>query len=79
MKANEPPVYQDPEFVQGQIAATRSLILGLANILSTREEFRAESLQRLEILKTALLASPASDARLQAVDDCADWVKKMTE
>lgn len=72
------PIYQDPDYVQGQIAALQALILGLAQN-QPKEAFRERSLERLEILKTALLSQPVSDARLHAVDTCIEWVNHITD
>ena len=71
------PIYQDPDYVQGQIAALQALILGLAK-LHTSHEFREQSLEQLETLKTALLTEPVSDAKLLAIDECIDWVSSTT-
>ena len=71
-------LYEDPDYVQGQLAALRSLILGLSKQIS-KQEFREQSLERLDILKTALLATPVSDARIKAVEACEEWVMKVTE
>ena len=68
---------KDPEYVQGQIAALQALILGLAK-LHTSHEFREQSIESLEMLKTALLAEPVSDARVLAVDACIEWVSHVT-
>lgn len=67
----------DPEYVQGQIESLSALILGLAQ-LSTSAEFREQSLERLEYLRTALIAKPVSEARLLAVDHCEQWVRAVT-
>lgn len=72
------PLHQNPDYVQGQIEALRALILGLAQ-MQTSHEFREQSLERLELLKTALLHEPVSDARLMAVDHCIDWVRRVTD
>lgn len=74
----ENPIYQDPDYVQGQIAALQALILGLAQMQS-KHEFREQSLDRLELLKTALLSQPVSDARLHAVENCIEWVRHVTD
>jgi hypothetical protein len=79
MQNADRPLYQDPDYVQGQIASLQSLVLGLANLLASKEEFQAESLRRLDNLKTAHLSAPVSDARLQAIDDCEAWLLKVTE
>ena len=69
----------DPEYVQGQIAAVEAIILGLANLLLPKEDFREESLRRLEVLRTAVLGSRATDVRLLAIDHCEEWLKGLTE
>lgn len=71
-------LYQNPDYVQGQIMALQSLILGLAQ-MQTSHEFREQSLERLETLKTALIHEPISDARLIAVDHCIEWVRRVTD
>ena len=70
-------LYENPDYIQGQIAALQALILGLAQNQS-KESFKIQSLERLEILKTTLLSSPVSDARLEAVDTCIEWVQHIT-
>lgn len=70
--------YQDPDYVQKQIASLQALILGLAQSIP-KEEFREQSLERLEALKTALLSQPVSDARLNAIDSCIQWVLHVTD
>lgn len=77
MKPVTEKLFQDPEYVQGQIASLQALILGLAQ-LSTSAEFREQSLDRLESLRNALLSQPVSDARLLAVDHCEAWVRTVT-
>lgn len=70
-------VYKDPDYIQGQIASLHALILGLAQ-MQTSHEFRTQSLERLEALKTAHLPMPVSDLRLKAIEDCEAWVKNVT-
>ena len=70
-------IYQDPDYVQGQIASLQALVLGLAQN-SSKEAFREQSLERLELLKTSLLSQPVSDARLEAVDSCIQWIENVT-
>jgi len=69
----------DPHYVQGQIEALRAMILGIANLTLSPEEFRNQSLERLETLRTAMLAEPVPDSRLRAVDDAETWIRKVTE
>lgn len=68
------PHYQDPDYVQGQIASLRALILALAQTTDP-QTFKECALQRLELLRTAFLDMPIDDLRLQAVDECETWVK----
>ena len=70
-------IYQDPAYVQGQITSLQDLFLGLAQN-SSKEAFREQSLERLELLKTSLLSQPVSDARLEAVDSCIQWIENVT-
>jgi len=67
----------DPEYIQGQIAALQALILGLAALVP-KEAFREQALARLESAKTALLDTEASDVRLAAVDHAVEWVRTVT-
>ena len=69
--------HHDPEYVQGQIIALRSLLLGLAQQIDP-VEFREQSLARLEIARTTMLAANVSDLRIQAIDDMDRWVRSVT-
>ena len=71
------PFSHDPDYVQGQIDALRALILGLAQ-MTTKREFREQSLERLEAVRTALLAEPVSESRLRAIDEFEQWVLAVT-
>lgn len=73
------PIYQDSDYIQGQIAALQALVLAIAQSIP-REEFRANALQRIESLRTAHLNSPyeGSDIRLQALDECERWLRTVT-
>ena len=77
MKNQDNPIYKDPDYVQGQIASLQALILGLAQMTTSRE-FREQSLERLEILKTTHLHMPVSELRLKAIEDCEAWVQQVT-
>lgn len=72
------PNYVDIEYVQGQYEALRAVVLGIANLLLEQEEFREESLRRLEALRSALLPTDVAEVRLRAIDDCERWVKTLT-
>ena len=45
----------DPEYVQGQIAALRALILGLANLTLDKDEFLQQALERLMRGRTSII------------------------
>ena len=77
MNNPENPLYEDPDYVQGQLAALQALILGLAQNQSL-EEFRDQSLIRLENLKTSMLDEPISESRILAVEHCISWVLRVT-
>jgi hypothetical protein len=68
----------NPEYVQGQIEGLQAVVLGLANLLLDQQEFRAESLTRIESVRTAITFSPASDAWLDGLNVIEDWVKALT-
>jgi len=68
----------DPEYVQGQFAALRALIVGLANLTLDKDELLQQALERLELARTATIASQASDAWLQAIDDEEAFIKGVT-
>lgn len=72
------PNRNDNDYIQGQIESLRALILGLAQMQS-KHEFRAQSIERLETLKTALLSQPVPDNNILAVDDCIKWVLNVTD
>lgn len=67
----------DPEYLIGLIESTRALVLAVAGFMP-KEEFQASAIQRLESLRTGLLATTASDPHLQAVDDTEDWLRRVT-
>ena len=69
----------DPQYVQGQLDALRAIILGLANRLMDPGEFLQESLTRIEIARTAIVHSGASDTWLQGLDDEEAWLRHVVE
>lgn len=69
-------LFKDPAYVQGQILALRSLILGLAESIP-KEEFQHIASNRLYMLKTSLLDSQASDLTIAAVDHYDEWLKEL--
>lgn len=77
MTQEEQPLYLDPMYVQGQIAATKALLLAIAQVLP-KQQFRQLALERLEMARTAAHAEPVSDSYLIALDLADDWVKHVT-
>lgn len=73
------PIYQDFDYIQGQIAALHALVLGLAQSIP-REVFQKNALHRIETLRTTYLNSPreGADVRLQALDACEQWLRNMS-
>ena len=69
----------DPAYLYGQVLALRTLLLGLADLTTTRDDFRARSLEALERLRTAMLPSGTPEASLSAVDDTEAWLRSVTE
>lgn len=70
------PLIEDPEYVQGQIASIHALILALAAAVPL-DVFTQAAMERLEVLKTAMLDSTATDVRLLAVDHMVAWIKHL--
>ena len=77
MTHDEQPLIHDPSYVQGQIDALRSLILALAQD-QTKAQFRAMGIDRLEVLRVAMLSQPVPETRLLAVDHCEAWLRTVT-
>lgn len=73
-------IYKDFDYIQGQIEALQAVILGLAQGIP-KEEFREQSLYRLEIARNHLIYSShdGADTRIKAIDQCEKWVKNLTE
>lgn len=68
----------DPQYVQGQIEALQAVVLGIAHLLLDPNDFRQESLERIETVRTAITFSPASDAWLDGLNEIERWVKALT-
>lgn len=66
-------------YLQGQIDGLKALTLGLANLLLDREEFRQEGLLRLELQRTAFVASLEPDSRLDGIDAIDAWLLNVTQ
>lgn len=66
-------------YLQGQIDGLKALTLGLANLLLDREEFRQEGLLRLELQRTAFVASLEPDSRLDGIEAIDAWLLNVTQ
>lgn len=73
----QPPLQQDPEYIQGQIEALHALILGLAQEIPAAR-FRSQSIARLEAHRNVLINQPVSEARIAAIDAAILWVQAAT-
>lgn len=70
--------FKSPDYLWGQLLATRAMLLCLAGMTSAREEFREESLAALERLRSAALPNPVPDATLSGIDDAEEWLRTAT-
>jgi hypothetical protein len=79
MSDDDKPLAHNLDYIQGQIESLQALILAVAQVMD-KDAFREQAIQRLETLRTVLVNSerPEADTRLLAVDNCEDWVKKIT-
>lgn len=75
---NDLPLNQDINYLQGQLHGQRALLLGLANLLMTREQFRQQGMIRLQLARDAAMAEPVSDAVLTGIDHVEQWLLNVT-
>ena len=61
--------HDNPQYLHGQILALRAVVIALARLTTDQPTFLQAALQSLELLRTALLSEPVSDAQLAAVDE----------
>ena len=75
--------YQTPEeniiHLQGQIHALQALVLGLANLTTDRDEFRAEGVRRIETQRAVIVGRPVPDALLAGIDAIESWLLSATD
>lgn len=77
--APEPRYIDDPDYLAAQIDCLRALIVSIADVSLSREEFREGGLASLERLRVATLNLPTSDARLAAIEHEEARLKALTE
>ena len=73
------PKFNSPGYLWGQLLATQAMLLRLASLTTTREEFRESSLEALEDLRNTALPRPVPDSMLSGIDDAEAWLRTLTE
>lgn len=74
----EKQLNENIQYLNGRVDALAALLLGVANHTLQREEFRRESLERLDRLETTLLNQATPEARLKAIADTRKWLEVLT-
>lgn len=67
------------DYLAAKIDCLRALIVAIAGISASREDFRDSGLASLERLRIATLNSPTADVRLVAIENAEAWLKALTE
>lgn len=67
----------NPHYVQGQIHATRALVMAVAELCGDLGHFQKAALEHLDRLRDARLAAPVQEAEIVAIDHCVAWVKRL--
>ena len=79
MDSDSRPLYNQPQYMQGQILALQALVIALARVTTDLAPFREEGLRQIELLKTALLPEPVSDAQVHGIHAIERWLEQATE
>jgi hypothetical protein len=79
MKNANDPKFNSPGYLWGQLLATQAMLLRLASLTATREEFRESSLEALETLRNCALPRPVPETMLSGIDDAEAWLRTLTE
>ena len=79
MLMNSVPLNQDINYLQGQLHGLQALLLGMANLLLSKDQFRQEARVRLEMTRTAILSQPVAETTLLGIDAVESWMLKVTE
>lgn len=72
------PLNQDINYLQGQLHGQQALLLGLANLLLSKEQFREQGLARLGIARDAALSEPVAETTLLGIDAIETWLLNVT-
>lgn len=67
----------NPHYVQGQIHATRALVMAVAELCGDLGHFQTAALAHLDRLRDARLAAPVHEVEIEAIDHCVAWVKHL--
>ena len=62
------PLHEHPQYLRARLAALEALLHVLARLTTDPHSYREEGMQALELLRTALLSAPVSEAQLLAID-----------
>ena len=76
---NSVPLNQDINYLQGQLHGLQALLLGMANLLLSKDQFRQEARVRLEMTRTSILSQPVAETTLLGIDAVESWMLKVTE
>lgn len=79
MNTARDPKFSSPGYLWGQLLATQAMLLRLASLTTTREEFRETSLEALETLRNTALPRPVPDSMRSGIDDAEAWMWTLTE
>ena len=68
----------DINFLAGQVAAQRELLIALARISTDQDTLWEESQRRFEILRTSLISEPVPERFLDGIDAVEKWLSTAT-
>lgn len=68
------PMHEHPQYLHGQLLGLRALLLTVAGLTISPDDFVSHGQRSLEHLRTAMLPEPISDVQLQALDDLERWL-----
>ena len=78
MNADNKPLNEDIQYLNGQIDALHTLLLVVAESAMSKQEFRQAGGRRLSALESTFLNTTASDTRLAAIAHTKDWLAHVT-
>lgn len=76
--SEHPRDFDDPAYLWGQILATRAMLLRLAGLTTTKEDFNVQALEAIESLRNVATPRPVPEGFLDALDDAQRWVEQTT-